>query len=156
MRTLDRVEAAKDRFNDMKARFDVAAKGGKDPIVHAELPTTCYPSLLRDTPHPFETIRVMKDVVRLGARRLAVWGVNSPPDLVPEDVNMEAMTAVNADIAADADAVVRGIAERWVGAKHAGRSLRRGGCATGPGPTVRCGCTAGCPSRRCPVRWFPT
>jgi hypothetical protein len=33
---------------------------------------------------------------------------------------MEAMKAINADITADADAVVRGIAESWVGSKHAG------------------------------------
>ena len=119
VRTLDRAAAAADRVADMKARFDVAARGGKNPIVHAELPTTDYPRPLRYTPHPFETLRVMKDLVRIGVKRLAAWGVISPPELVPQDVNMEAMKAINADIAADPAAVVRAIAERWVGVRHA-------------------------------------
>ena len=91
VRTLDRAEAAKDRFADMKERFDLAARGGKNPIVHAELPTTDYPRPLRYTPHPFETIRIMKDLNRIGAKRLALWGVINPLELVPQDINMEAM-----------------------------------------------------------------
>jgi hypothetical protein len=119
VRNLDRAEAAKDRFADMQKRFDLAARDGKNPIVHAELPTTDYPRPVRYTPHPFETIRIMKDLARLGARRLALWGVINPPDLVPQDVNMEAMKAVNADIKADPALLVTRIAEGWVGAKHA-------------------------------------
>lgn len=119
VRTLDRVEAARDRFADMKTRFDVAARGGKNPIVHAELPTTDYPRPVRYTPHPFETIRIMKDLARIGVKRLALWGVINPPELVPQDINMEAMKAANADIAADPVTLVTRIAEGWVGAKHA-------------------------------------
>jgi hypothetical protein len=119
VRTLDRVRAAQDRFADMKERFALASRGGKSPIVHAELPTTDYPRPLRYTPHPFETIRIMKDLARMGSKRLALWGVINPPDLVPEDANMEAMKAANADIEADATALVTRIAEGWVGTKHA-------------------------------------
>ncbi len=119
VRTLDRTEAAKDRFADMKERFDIAARGGKNPIVHAELPTTDYPRPLRYTPHPFETIRIMKDLNRIGAKRLALWGVINPPELVPQDVNMEAMKAVNAEIKADPEKLLTKIAEGWVGTKHA-------------------------------------
>ena len=117
--TLDREAAAKDRFDDVKERFDLAARGGKNPIVHAEVPTTDYPRPLRYTPHPFETIRIMKDLVRIGVKRLALWGVINPAELVPQDVNMEAMKAINADIDADPESVVAAIAERWVGPDHA-------------------------------------
>jgi len=116
---LDRVAAARDRFDDMKQRFDLAVRGGGNPIVHAEVPTTDYPRPQRYTPHPFETIRIMKDLHRIGARRLAAWGIINPPELVPQDVNMEAMKAANAQIEAEPAALVRTIAERWVGAKHA-------------------------------------
>ena len=119
VRNLDRAAAASDRFADMKERFDVAARGGREPIVHAELPTTDYPRPLRYTPHPFETIRLMKDLARLGARRLSAWGVISPRSLVPQDVNRETMKAVNRRIDADPGAIVRGLAERWVGKRHA-------------------------------------
>ncbi|MBI4024130.1 MAG: hypothetical protein HY360_04060 [Verrucomicrobia bacterium] len=87
IRNLDRAAAAADRFADMQKRFDVAAQGGREPIVHAELPTTDYPRPLRYTPHPFETIRLMKDLARLGAKRIAAWGVISPKSLVPHEPN---------------------------------------------------------------------
>jgi len=119
IRNLDRVAAAADRFADMKQRFDVAAKDGREPIVHAELPTTDYPRPLRYTPHPFETIRLMKDIVKLGAKRIAIWGIISPKSLVPYDVNAQAMKRINEDIAASPDTVVRQIAEEWVGKEHA-------------------------------------
>ena len=119
IRTLDRVEAAKDRYADYEERMAVASRGGRHPIVHAELPNTDYPRPVRYTPQPFDVIRVMKDLVRLGTKRVALWGVISPPELVPQDVNMEAMKAANADIAADATALVTRIAEGWVGQKHA-------------------------------------
>lgn len=119
VRTLDRDAARLDRFEDMRTRFDVAARKGGEPIVHAELPTTDYPRPLRYTPHPFETIRIMKELAALGTKRLAVWGVISPADLVPQDANLEAMRAANADIGADADTLVHGIAEEWVGLRHA-------------------------------------
>ncbi len=118
-RALDREAAYQERFADIKARYDVAAAGGKAPIVHAELPTYDYPRPLRYTPHPFETIRLLKDYARLGAMRMALWGRLSPAELVPYDVNMAAMQAANAEINADAEALVRRIARTWVGDAHA-------------------------------------
>ncbi len=120
IKTLDRAAAAKDRYDDMKRRFDVAARGGISPIVHAELPTTDYPRPLRYTPHPFETIRVMKLLAEMGVERIAAWGVMSPKSLVAHDVNSAAMKAVNEDIGADPAEIVSAIAEKWAGKKHAG------------------------------------
>jgi hypothetical protein len=117
--TLDRKEAAKDRYNDFKERFDMAATKGKSPIAHAEIPNASYPRLVRYAPQPFETIRIMKDLVRIGVKRLASWGVINSVKLVPQDVNIASMKAINADINADPDTVVKSIAEGWVGAKHA-------------------------------------
>ena len=119
IRNLDRVAAHADRVADMQARFDVAARGGRAPIVHAEIPSLDYPRPLRYTPHPFETIRILKDIVNLGATKIAAWGVISPRTLVPHDVNRDAMKAINADIHADAEAVVRRIAVAWVGRRYA-------------------------------------
>ena len=119
IRNLDRAQAAADRFADMKQRLEVARQGGRSPIVHAELPTTDYPRPLRYTPHPFETIRVMQDLVRLGAHSLAAWGVINPKTLVPYDVNAEAMRLINEQIDAEAAALVTSIAQRWVGQPHA-------------------------------------
>jgi hypothetical protein len=119
IRDLDRAAAAADRFTDMQGRFAVAAKGGREPIVHAEIPTYDYSRPLRYTPHPFETIRIMKDIVRLGATKIVAWGVISPKSFVPYDVNAEAMRLINEQIDADPTGLVRGIAERWVGAKYA-------------------------------------
>jgi hypothetical protein len=117
--TLDRTKAAEDRFADMQARFELASRGGKNPIVHAELPTTDYPRPVRYTPHPFETVRLMKDLHRLGAKRVALWGVISSSELVPQDVNLAAMQAANENINADAATLITQIARQWVGEKHA-------------------------------------
>ncbi len=119
IRNLDRVEAAKDRFDDMQERFKLASAGGRNPIIHAELPTTDYPRPVRYTPHPFETIRIVKDIARIGAKRLALWGVINPADLIPQDVNMEAMKAANADIEGDPESLILKIAQDWVGDQHA-------------------------------------
>ena len=43
-----------------------------------ELPTTDYTRPVRYTPQPFEVIRIMKDVVRMGGKSIALWGVISP------------------------------------------------------------------------------
>jgi hypothetical protein len=117
--SLDRDAARAERFADMQARFDVAAAGGKSPIVHAELPTYDYPRPLRYTPHPFETIRLMKDNARLGATRLSLWGRISPKELVPWDANMAALRAANDDITADAETLVRRLTVAWAGEAHA-------------------------------------
>jgi len=119
IRNLDRVAAAKDRYDELKERFDVAAKGGREPIVHVELPTTDYSRPVRYTPHPFEVIRIMKDVVKMGGKNIALWGVISPKELVPYDVNAEALKKIIKDVKADPDKIVREIAEKWVGKKHA-------------------------------------
>lgn len=121
VRTLDRLAAAADRFADMQERFDAAAHGGREPVVHAEIPTYDYPRPLRYVPHPFETIRLMQDIVRLGATRIAAWGVINPPSMVPFDVNAEAMRLINENVTADPTALVTGIAERWVGQARAAR-----------------------------------
>lgn len=119
IRNLDRAAARADRFADMQERFQVAARGGRAPLVHTELPTTDYPRPLRYTPHPFETIRVAQDVARLGAKNIVLWGNINPPALVPHDVNAAAFRAINANITADPDAIVTEIAREWVGAKLA-------------------------------------
>ncbi len=119
LRTLDRTAAATDRLADIRDRFEEAARKGGKPIVHAELPTTDYPRPLRYTPHPFETIRIVRQIQGLGAERVAMWGVISPPDLVPHDVNLEAMKAANADPDADPQALIEAVARRWVGETHA-------------------------------------
>ncbi len=119
VRTLDRAAARQDRFDDMKNRFDVAAKGNRSPFLHAELPTTDYPRPLRYTPHPFETIRMVKAIAAIGATRIAAWGVVSPKELVPFDVNAAAMRIVNADIDADPEVVVSRLATECVGAELA-------------------------------------
>jgi hypothetical protein len=64
-------------------------------------------------------VRVIKDVVKMGGKSVALWGVISPKQLVPYDVNAAAFKMINADIKADADKIVRAIAEKWVGKKHA-------------------------------------
>ena len=119
VRNLDRVAAHADRLADMRERFDVAARGGRNPLVHAELPTIDYPRPLRYTPHPFETIRILKDIVGMGANGITAWGVINPLTLVPHDVNRAAMKAANDDIGADAGKLVHGIAVGWVGRRHA-------------------------------------
>ena len=116
---LDRKVAAAERFSDLKNRYDDAARGGRDPLVHAELPTTDYPRNMRYVPHPFETIKIMKNIVRLGAKGITLWGVISPRRLVPYDVNSQAMHLINENIDADPETLIAGIAERWVGRQHA-------------------------------------
>lgn len=120
VKSLDYKRAAKERLQDFRDRFAAASVGGRTPCVHAALPTYEYLHPLRYVPHPFETARVMKDLARLGARRMIAWGAISPREIVPYDVNLETMRALNERIDANPDQVVRRIAERWVGSKHAG------------------------------------
>lgn len=118
VRALDRTKARNERAADMRGRFEIAARGGKEPIVYAEVPTNGYPWPLRYTPHPFETIRIMKSIAALGATKIVASGMINPKTLVPFDVNQDAMKAINDDIGAKAEDLVRQIAERWVGKPH--------------------------------------
>ncbi|HEY3418904.1 MAG TPA: hypothetical protein VGM23_18675, partial [Armatimonadota bacterium] len=117
--TLDREQAYQERLADMRERFTVAAEGGRSPIVHCEVPTNDYPRPLRYTPHPFETIKLLKAIAGLGADKLSAWGRINPAELVPWDVNLAAMKAINADIDADPAQLVRRIAVDWVGEDYA-------------------------------------
>lgn len=119
IRNLDRKSAYAERFADMKQRIAASATKGDEPLVHAELPTTDYPRPLRYTPQPFEVIRIMKAYAELGVKRLTAWGVMSPRELVPHDVNAAAFRDINENISAEPDALVRGIAVSWVGEKYA-------------------------------------
>jgi hypothetical protein len=103
----------------MKQRLAAATTKGEEPLVHAELPTTDYPRPLRYTPQPFEVIRIMQAYAELGVKRLTAWGVMSPKELVPYDVNAAAFRAINENITAAPELLVRGIAVSWVGEKYA-------------------------------------
>jgi len=119
IRNLDREAAFAERFEDMKERLAASTTKGEDPLVHAQLPTTDYPRPLRYTPQPYDVIRVMKAYAELGVKRLTAWGVISPKELVPYDINLAAFQAINEDIAADPSALLRGIAVSWVGEAYA-------------------------------------
>lgn len=119
IQSLDREAARKWRYDDMKQRFDIASRGGRSPIVHAEVPGHDYPRPLRYVPHPFETVRVIRETASLGADKLAAWGVMNPPGLITLDINREAMREALTDANADADTIVRHIAERSSGGDDA-------------------------------------
>lgn len=119
IRNLDRKAAYKERFEDMKERLAASTAKGEKPLVHAELPTTDYPRPLRYTPQPFEVISIMKAYAKLGIKRMTAWGVISPKELVPHDVNLAAFRAINENISAKPDTIVRGIAVSWAGEKYA-------------------------------------
>jgi hypothetical protein len=119
VKALDYRRAAKERLRDFKKRLAAARVGGRVPPVHAALPTYEYLHPLRYVPHPFETARLMKSLAKLGARKMIAWGAISSRELLPHDANLETMKALNERIEADTEATIRGIAERWVGSKHA-------------------------------------
>lgn len=115
IQTLDRERAWEERLEDYRGRFEVAAEGGREPVAHAEVPTTDYPRPLRYVPQPLDTAKVLKALHAVGARRLAVWGVLNARQLVPFDVNREMMNALQADIGAEPGECLRAIAAGWVG-----------------------------------------
>ena len=116
---IDREQAFAARLRDMRERFTIAARGGKSPLVHAEVPTNDYPRPLRYTPHPYETIKLVRAIRGVGASAIALWGRLSPARLVPWDVNRAAMLLAMDGAAEDADQMVARLAEAWVGADRA-------------------------------------
>jgi len=119
LKSLDRVRESETRTRDFAERFKAAAVHGREPLVHVALPTYEYLCPLRYVPHPFEAARLMKALAGIGARKMIAWGTISPRALVPWDINNELMKMLNDHIEADTDTAIRGIAERWVGNKHA-------------------------------------
>ncbi len=115
---LDRTAARDWRVQDMQKRFTVAATKGRSPIVHAQIPGHDYPRPLRYTPHPYETIRVIRTIADMGATRIAAWGVNNPPELVRCDVNREAMKCALTDQQSTPEAIVEQIASNYLNDFH--------------------------------------
>jgi len=120
--SLDREKAREARKKDFAERFAQAAIGGREPIAHAELPTCDYPRPLRYTPHPFETVRILRDLQEIGFQRISPWGVLSPKHLVPDDINRDAFVAA-LDHSGSPEEVVADLAVRWVAEKSASDAL---------------------------------
>ncbi|MHC4872056.1 MAG: hypothetical protein ACYTFY_09440 [Planctomycetota bacterium] len=107
-------EDYEERFADMQQRFDLAKTGGRDPLVHCEMPTCDWPRPMTFIPHPFETVKITKGLIKLGSRRLSLWGRMNSRENFPYDCNREVFLATVDNPELSDKEIIRKTAAQWL------------------------------------------